>query len=127
VHAALSKRGFDIACRGGGQAALDALEQSEFDVLMTDLHVPEMDGLELCRRVSAQRPNLPIVVVTAFGDVESAVAATRSGAYDFVAKPIQLDELLLTLARALEHSRLKREQTTARGSSRQLGACEHAR
>ena len=109
VHAALSKRGFDLACRGGGQAALEALEESEFDVLMTDLHMPGMDGLELCRRVSTQRPNLPIVVVTAFGDVESAVAATRAGAYDFVAKPIQLDELLLTLARALEHSRLKRE------------------
>lgn len=119
VHAALSKRGFDVACGSGGKAALDTLEASKVDVLMTDLHMPGMDGLELCRRASARWPNLPIVVVTAFGNLESAVAATRAGAYDFIAKPIQLEELLLTLARALEHGRLKREnkrlQETVRG------------
>ncbi len=116
VQAALTKRGLEVACRTSGHAALDALEADDFEVIITDLNMPGMEGLEFCRRVCAAWPDLPVVVVTAFGSIETAVAATRAGAYDFIAKPIQLDDLLLTLARALEHGRLKRENKLLRAA-----------
>jgi len=114
IQATLSQRGFDVVCANSGAAALVALEHDEFDVVVSDLNMPGMSGLELCRRTHAGWPNLPVVLVTAFGSMETAVAAIRAGAYDFIAKPIQVQELLLTLERALEHRKLKEENKQLR-------------
>jgi two-component system response regulator AtoC len=81
---------------------------------VSDLNMPGMNGIELCRRAHATWPSLPVVLVTAFGSMETAVAAIRAGAYDFIAKPIQIPELLLTLSRALEHKQLKEENKQLR-------------
>jgi two-component system, NtrC family, response regulator AtoC len=114
VSATLTARGFDVVCSNAGADALVTLEHGEFDAVVSDLNMPEMSGLELCRRAHASWPDLPVVLVTAFGSMETAVAAIRAGAYDFIAKPIQMPELLLTLERALEHSQLKQENKLLR-------------
>src|SRR4051812_12188500 len=114
VSATLKQRGFDVVCANAGADALVLLEREEFDAVVSDLNMPGMSGLELCRRAHAARPSLPVVLVTAFGSMETAVGAIRAGAYDFISKPIQMPELLLTLARALEHRQLKEENKQLR-------------
>ena len=114
VRALLNQHGFDVVCATAGAAALVSLESDEFDAVVSDLNMPGMNGLELCRRARARWPSLPVVLVTAFGSMEAAVGAIRAGAYDFINKPIQIQELLLTLARALEHKQLKDENKQLR-------------
>jgi two-component system response regulator HydG len=109
ISATLTARGFQVVCANAGASALQALADNEFDVVITDLNMPGMSGLELCRRTHASWPELPVILVTAFGSLQSAVGALRAGAYDFISKPIQFPELLVTLEGALEHRRLKRE------------------
>ncbi|HEX4354779.1 MAG TPA: sigma-54 dependent transcriptional regulator, partial [Polyangiales bacterium] len=114
VSATLIRHGFDVVCANAGADALIALERGAFDAVVSDLNMPGMSGLELCRRAHATSPQLPVVLVTAFGSLATAVGAIRAGAYDFISKPIQVPELLLTLERALEHRRLKEENEQLR-------------
>ncbi len=114
TSAMLGQRGFDAQCAYSGAHALDVLSCEEFAAVVTDLNMPGMSGIELCRRIHATQPDLPVILVTAFGSMETAVAAIRAGAYDFIAKPIQMQELLLTLTRALEHRKLKEENKQLR-------------
>jgi DNA-binding NtrC family response regulator len=96
--------------RSATDAALAEISATDYDVIVTDLRMPGLDGLELCRRVVTRVDrDVPVIVLTAFGDFEAAVAAMRAGAYDFLAKPVKLDVLELAVARAIEHSRLRRE------------------
>ncbi|NIP85194.1 MAG: response regulator, partial [Planctomycetales bacterium] len=77
------------------------------EVVLTDLKMPGMDGIQLCQRIVANRPDLPVVVMTAFGSLETAVQAIRAGAYDFITKPVEMDMLALTLQRAVNHRALQ--------------------
>jgi two-component system response regulator HydG len=88
-------------------AAFELLQSHQVDVVLTDLRMPGLSGTELCERIVANRPDVPVVVMTAFGSLESAVAAMRVGAYDFVTKPIELDILALALQRAVRHHTLQ--------------------
>ncbi|MBK7397903.1 MAG: sigma-54-dependent Fis family transcriptional regulator [Myxococcales bacterium] len=99
----------DAVTHGDPNAALDALVAEEFDAIVTDLSMPGMDGLELCRRALALRPELPVIVLSAHGRIDVAIAAVRAGAYDFVTKPPNLDVLLVVLQRAVERRRLQAE------------------
>lgn len=92
-----------MAWRTSGHDALDLLRAEDFDVVVTDLTMPGMTGLELCARVVENRPDVPVVVITAFGSLDTATAAIRAGAYDFITKPFELDLLELTLERAIRH------------------------
>jgi two-component system, NtrC family, response regulator AtoC len=100
LRLSLAAKGFAATTRATAEAALSTLSSRDFDVLVTDLRLPQMDGLELCRRVTAERPDLPVVVITAFGNLDSAVAAIRAGAHDFIMKPVQMDEVGEVLERA---------------------------
>ncbi|MBL8717617.1 MAG: sigma-54-dependent Fis family transcriptional regulator [Myxococcales bacterium] len=100
---------FDAVTHADPNAALDALASEDFDAVVTDLSMPGMDGLELCRRALALRPDLPVIVLTAHGRVDVAIAAVRAGAYDFVTKPPSLDVLSVVLQRAVERRRLQAE------------------
>jgi len=86
---------------------LRALETERFDVVLTDMKMPGMDGIQFCRRIVSNRPDIPVIVMTAFGCMETAIAAIRAGAYDFVTKPIEMDILALTLQRAAKHRQLQ--------------------
>ncbi|QRK09654.1 sigma-54-dependent Fis family transcriptional regulator [Archangium violaceum] len=105
----LARRGFVPTVRGSADEAFALLEAEDFDTVLTDLRMPGMDGLALCERIVLNRPDIPVVVVTAFGSLETAVAAIRVGAYDFVTKPVDLDALVLVLGRAVQHRALRDE------------------
>ena len=105
----LAARGFEVATHTGAEDAFAELQRREFDVVLTDLNMPGLSGLELCERIVANRPDVLVIVITAFGSMEAAVSAIRAGAYDFVTKPIELDLLALTLQRALKQRRLEEQ------------------
>jgi DNA-binding NtrC family response regulator len=101
---ALHDLGFEVETRGDGAAGLEQAAQQSFDVVLTDLKMPKMDGIELCQRLSGERPQLPVVVMTAFGDLESALAALRAGAFDFIIKPFTVEQVAEALRRARKHA-----------------------
>ena len=109
VSAALERGGWECEACADGEAALAALDARGADAIVTDWKMPGMDGLELLRRLHALRPALPVILLTAHGDVRTAVAAMREGAFDFVTKPFDNDELRACVGRALELDRLQRE------------------
>ena len=105
----LSLDDFEAVSRMSAEDALALLDTQDFDVVVTDLNMRGMNGIELCQRVVANRPDLPVVVVTGFGSLETAVAAIRAGAYDFVTKPFKVQDIALTLERAVRHKHLCEE------------------
>jgi two-component system response regulator HydG len=105
----LTKRGFAAEFCVNADEALEATASKDFDVVVTDLRMGGMDGIALCQRLVANRADVPVVVLTAFGSYESAVAAIRAGAYDFIAKPVQLEVLAIALRRAVQHRSLREE------------------
>src|SRR6185436_8228742 len=107
VSAALRRAGHTCETHTSGEAALRALEEHGADVVVTDWKMPEMDGMELLRRVHALRPGLPVILLTAHATVPSAVAAMREGAFDYVTKPFDNDELRATVGRAVDLTRLE--------------------
>lgn len=88
-----------------------------FDVVLTDLRMGGTSGLELCRAINAHDPRLPVVVITAFGSIQTAVDAMRTGAFDFITKPFDLDIVALSLQRAVQHHALRTELVALRGAS----------
>jgi len=109
IEVDLRTRGFEVSWRTSSEAALQLLKEEPFDVVLTDLRMPGINGVDLCERIRAHRPGIPVVVMTAFGSLESAVAAIRAGAHDFVTKPIEMDMLALTLERAISHAALQEQ------------------
>jgi len=109
VAAALTRAEYDCETAESGEAALSALDARGADVVVTDWKMPGMDGLELLRRIHERRPGLPVVLLTAYGTVSSAVAAIREGAFDYVVKPFDNDELRACVGRAVALKRLERE------------------
>ncbi len=109
ISHALSRRGKRIELRSSGPAALEWLRDHTCDAVITDLRMPEMSGVELCARIRETEPDLPVLLLTGYGDYESAVDALRAGAYDFLTKPFRLDLLDAAVSRAVDHSRLRRE------------------
>ncbi len=105
----LSRKGFATRGVRSGAEALAALGEGAFDVMLTDVQMPGMDGIALCERAVSAHPDLPVVVLTAFGSMETAIAAMRVGAYDFVTKPVDNAVLALAVERAARHHALGRE------------------
>ena len=94
--------------------ALPAVERAEFDCIVTDLRMPGIDGLEGLKRFKAKVPGIPVLLVTAFATVETAVEAMKTGAFDYLKKPFEPEELELVVARAVEHARLRRDNARLR-------------
>ncbi|MCG8636496.1 MAG: sigma-54 dependent transcriptional regulator [Desulfobacterales bacterium] len=94
-----------------GEMALNVVQQSDviFDLVISDIRMPEMDGFELLDRLKKNHPDLTVVMLTAYGNIESAVAAIKKGAYDFISKPFEQDEIIFKIQKALERSRLLNE------------------
>ena len=107
LEADLRRRGLDPIWHTSPEEAFASLKDEEWDTVLTDLNMPGMDGIDLCDRIVVNWPEIPVVVMTAFGSLETAIAAIRAGAYDFVTKPIELEMLALTLKRALKHRSLQ--------------------
>ncbi|HTF36446.1 MAG TPA: sigma-54 dependent transcriptional regulator [Myxococcota bacterium] len=105
----LQRRGYEAVGRNAGEEALALLLAEEFDVVVTDVRMPGMTGLDLCTRILSHRPDLPVVVITAFGSLDTAIAAIRAGAHDFVHKPFEIEELILRIEGAARHRALHAE------------------
>jgi two-component system response regulator HydG len=105
----LARKGFRCAFRTSAVEALAVMDTDSFDVVVTDINMRAMNGLELCARIVANRPDVAVVVITAFGSLETAIGAIRAGAYDFVPKPVDIETLALTVGRAAERRALREE------------------
>jgi DNA-binding NtrC family response regulator len=114
------KDGYRTGSAADGREALRLLEEEPWDAVLLDIKMPGMDGLELQRRIRQVDPDLPIVMITAFASVDSAVQALKEGAFDYVTKPIDPDQLSHLIRRAVERRRLQRENTTLRRKVDQL-------
>ncbi len=109
LEMSLMRHGFAVTTSTSAERALDLVATHDFDVVLTDLSMPSMSGLDLCERVLGTRPDTPVVVITGQGSLEAAVGAIRVGAYDFITKPVDPKLLLLSLARAIQHRSLQCE------------------
>jgi DNA-binding NtrC family response regulator len=105
----LKKEGFSVEAAANGREAVQRLKEDFFDIGVIDYKMPELDGLQTLREIRRLYPDLPIVMMTAYGTVETAVAAMKEGALDYLTKPIDLEELLLILQKTLERSNLIQE------------------
>jgi DNA-binding NtrC family response regulator len=109
LAARLVKRGFEVVARASAAEAIEIVEHEDIDVLVSDVNMKGMNGVELCRHVLEQRPQLPVILITAFGSMELAIQAIRAGAYDFLPKPFEIDQLALAIERGVTLARLKDE------------------
>jgi DNA-binding NtrC family response regulator len=105
----LGQQGYDARWKDSAHEALLEIEQRNFDVVLTDINMKDMNGLELCQRATEAHPDLPVIVITAFGSMETAVQAIRAGAYDFITKPFDIDVVGISIERAVKHGVLTRE------------------
>jgi two-component system response regulator HydG len=117
LEAALRGFGHDVTFTVSPHDALERVGRETFAAILTDLAMSEMGGLELCSRILGTRPDSPVIVVTGNGSLETAIAAMRAGAYDFLTKPVDAKLLSLSIARAIEHHRLQAEVKRLREES----------
>jgi len=110
----LERAGYAVTEAASGPEAIEALRAESFDMLLTDMRMPGMDGLELLRQARRIRPDLEMVVMTAFATVQTAVTAMKEGAIDYLAKPFDKEELLVVAAKALERGDLRRQNRQLR-------------
>jgi two-component system response regulator HydG len=115
----LAESGFDAVALASSKEAAKKLTDEVFDALVTDLRMPEIDGLELLKISRSAAPSRPVIVMTAFSAVESAIESIRQGAFHYLTKPFKVDELVLFLNRALDDSRLRREAASLRTALRE--------
>src|SRR5512140_899135 len=111
----LGEAGYAVTVEVSGDAAIAALRGSPFDVVLTDLRMERTDGFDVLAAAQTADPTLPVLIMTAFGAIETAVEAIKRGAFHYVTKPFRLDEVRLYVERALEHRRLKAENRQLRG------------
>jgi two-component system response regulator PilR (NtrC family) len=110
----LTERGFEVVEADSGERALELLDQFAFDILITDLRLPGIDGTRVIEAALARYPGIVAIVITGYGTVKDAVDAIKRGASDFIAKPFQFDELIHVLQKALEQRRLTSENAYLR-------------
>lgn len=121
----LKKEGFEVDGVGSGREALQRLRETFYDIALIDYKMPELDGLQTLREIRRLYPELPVVMITAYGTVETAVASMKEGALDYLTKPIDLDELLLILEKVLERSRLIHENKILKAQLKERYTFKH--
>jgi two-component system response regulator AtoC len=114
----LSDHGHEVRAVGSAEAALEELKARAFDLVLTDVRMPRMDGIALTRAILERQPGATVIVMSAYGSHEAAVEAMKAGAYDFLPKPFKPDDVLLCLRKAEERERLARENRRLRSELR---------
>ena len=114
LESVLGKHGYEVISASNAEQALEVLQKSPVDLIITDLHLPGASGIDLLKGARATYPETAVVVMTAFGTVQTAVDAMKAGAYDYLTKPIHPYELAILVSRALDHTRLVQEVTLLR-------------
>ncbi len=120
----LSRRGYRVNQAGDGVEALEMLQTAPYDVVITDIKMPRMDGIQLLNRITELQMPCPVVFITAFATVDSAVEAMRQGAADYISKPFEEDRIILTVERTLRFSRIINENRELRRELQQVTATD---
>jgi DNA-binding NtrC family response regulator len=115
----LTSEGYEVEISASGEEALEKFPSQSFDVILLDLLMPGMDGIEVLRRIKRIDPLAAVIIITAYGSVESAISAMKIGALDYVQKPFKHDDLLLVLEKAMERKRLQDENVRLKDELRQ--------
>ncbi len=105
----LSKEGYQVRVAAGGLECVELARSAAVDLALVDLRMPDLDGLEVLRQLLSLHPELPVLLLTAFATVETAIEAIRAGAYDYLSKPFRMEEIRLVVRRAIEQRRLREE------------------
>jgi two-component system response regulator AtoC len=114
----LRREGYEVLEATEGQAALDTMEDNYVDVLVADLRMPGMDGMELMEKAAANRSDLPVIILTAHGTIDIAVEALKKGAFDFITKPFEWKELKQVISKAVHTARLSKKEPAIERPSR---------
>jgi two-component system response regulator PilR (NtrC family) len=110
----LRKEGYEVACARDGKEALNSLKARPYDLVLSDIRMPGVDGMEVLNRAKENSPGTIVIMITAYGSTESAVEAMKRGAYDYITKPFQVDEIKLIIRKALEKKTLEEENIQLR-------------
>jgi len=110
----LTVQGYTVFSAGDGKTALRLAEEESLDLIVLDLKLPDLNGIEVLKGLRELEKDMPVLVITAYGSIDTAIQAIRAGAYDYITKPFDLEALLLSISQALEASRLKKEVTYLR-------------
>jgi DNA-binding NtrC family response regulator len=105
----LKKKGYDIFVAGSGKGALETIKKNVIDLVLLDMRLPDVDGLDVLKKVKETDSEILVIMMTAYSDIQTAVAAMKSGAYHYINKPFELDELKLLIEKGLETKRLINE------------------
>src|SRR5689334_23924564 len=116
-----TSEGYSARPAAGAREALEIIQQAEFDIALIDIKMPGMDGMELQARLREADPDLTVVIMTGYASVDTAVQALKRGAYDYITKPVDPDELTHLVANALEHKRARSEIVRLREDLQQNG------
>ena len=103
LERALRKAEMDVTCFSNGVGVMDILERDQPDAILSDVRMPGIDGLELLGQITARYPSLPVIIMTAHSDLDSAVSAFHGGAFEYLPKPFDLDEAVAQVRRACRH------------------------
>ena len=122
ISTLLDAQGFRCTTCVNGKVGLEAFRKDSYDLVLSDIVMPEMDGLKLLAELRMDDPDVPVIMVTAMHDISIALEAIRAGAYDYILKPFEKDQLYLSVRRALEHRRLVMENRTYQSDLEQLVA-----
>ena len=115
LYRTLLDEGYQVIKAVRSQEAISAMESESFDLVITDLVMPDIDGIELTRRMLGIDPKLPIIIITGSGYLEKAAEARKVGAYDFIAKPFELEKICTTIKNALDYRKNKRRHLEGQG------------
>jgi len=115
----LTDEGFEVMVADGGLKALDIIKETIPDIVLLDIWMPDIDGIETLKRIRALYPSLQVIMISGHGTIETAVKATKLGAYDFIEKPLSLEKVLLSINNALNYNRLEAELDLFRERERQ--------
>jgi two-component system response regulator HydG len=110
----LADWGFRVEAAADGETAVARCREQAFDLILMDVRMAGISGIEALREIKAYNPAIPILIMTAYSDVETAVEAIKAGAYDYLTKPLDFEDLRLTMERALDHAALRDENRTLR-------------
>lgn len=119
LHGILSDEGFEVLSADGGQKALDIIKETIPDIVLLDIWMKDMDGIETLMKIRELHPSLQVIMISGHGTIETAVKATKLGAYDFIEKPLSLEKVLLTIQNALNYNKLEAELDLFRERERQ--------
>ncbi len=114
LKSTLEEAGYEVTCVDSGEKALARVDREPCDLVIVDMVLPRLDGLEVLKTVSGLRPDVGVIMITGYASVETAIKAMKMGAVDYVVKPFRMEEVELVVSRALERSRLRRENASLR-------------